>query len=156
MPGEWNSNYRQAQKYAEDNNLPLIAIVSKQPAQCHFCALFHDKWCDDTFVEWAKSFGAIMGAFYDNAPYDHDRSWVDWVRGSNTGYPMMRLYWKKKDGKVVSDQFMGRAGSLGDVDGDKIKGTQKDLFARIERAFEGWSVKTAPARAPPSSCCWVC
>ena len=139
VPGEWNSNYRQAQKYAEDNNLPFIAIVSKQPAQCHYCALFHDKWCDDTFVEWAKSFGAIMGAFYDNAPYDHDRSWVDWVRGSNTGYPMMRLYWKKKDGKVVSDQFMGRAASLGDVDGDKIKGTQKDLFARIERAFEGWS-----------------
>lgn len=104
VPGEWNSNYRQAQKYAEDNNLPFIAIVSKQPAQCHFCALFHDKWCDDTFVEWAKSFGAIMGAFYDNAPYDHDRSWVDWVRGPcrrRSGRPWRGLCRRRRRRRVV-------------------------------------------------------
>lgn len=141
VPGEWNANYRAAYQYALDNNMPFIAIVSKNPAQCHFCSMFHDKWTSESFLAFARQFGAVMGAFYDNAPYEHDKSWVDWVRGSNSGYPMVRLYWKKKDGKIVSDQFMGRVTSLGDVDGDGVKGKEEDFIARIQKAFADWNVE---------------
>lgn len=143
VPGEWNSNCWEARTYAEEHNMPLICVVSKRPQGCHFCEMFHPKWTDATFLAWAKEFGAVQAALFGIDPYATDKKWVDWVRGSNTGYPMVRLYWKKPDGKVVSDMFMGRATSLGDVDGDGIQGTQADFIARIKKAFAGWSA--APA-----------
>ncbi len=139
VPGEWNSNYRKAYQYALDHNMPFITIISKYPTQCHFCALFHDKWTSDEFLAWAKERGPIMGAFYDNGPYAHDQSWCDWARGSYTGYPFVRIYWKKSDGTVVSDIFMGRVSSVGDADGDGIKGTQADFIARLEKSLVGWN-----------------
>ena len=145
VPGEWNSNYRAALDYALENNMPFLTVVSKYTSQCHFCAMFHDKWTSDTFLAWAKSKGIIMGAFFDNAPYDHDQKWCDWARGSNTGYPFIRIYWKKSDGSVVSDLFMGRNTSLGDHDGDGVKGTEADFIARLEKSLVGWN--TAPAYA---------
>ena len=129
VPGEWNSNYRAAKDYAVKNHIPFIAIVSKYPAQCHFCSMFHSKWTDETFLTWAKKYGAIMGALYTNNPDGTDVKWVDWVAGSNTGFPFVRLYWEKGDGQIVSDLFMGRNTSLGDWNGDGIKGTQADFIA---------------------------
>lgn len=139
VPGEWNSNYRAAYQYALANNMPFVTIISKHPNQCHFCSLFHDKWTSDEFLDWARSRGIIMGAFYDNAPYEHDKSWCDWARGSYTGYPFVRIYWKKSDGTVVSDNFMGRNTNLGDNDGDGIKGSQEDFIARLEKSLVGWN-----------------
>ena len=154
VPGEWNSNYKQAQKYAEDNGMPFIALVSQTPAACHYCSMFHEKWTSDTFVAWAKDFGAVMGVLYSADAYGKDSSWCDWVRGSNTGFPMIHLYWPKKTGSKVSDRFMGRAGSLGDVDGDGTKGTEADFIARIKKAFAGWQAKppyTGGAFADPDT-----
>ena len=145
VPGEWNSNYRAAYNYALANNMPFLTVISKHTTQCHFCSMFHDKWTSNEFLAWAKGRGIIMGAFYDSAPYDHDKSWCDWARGSNTGYPFVRIYWKKKDGSVVSDLFMGRNSSLGDHDGDGIKGTQADFIARLEKSLVGWNSEPAYA-----------
>ena len=98
VPGEWNGNYRAAYDYAMENNMPYIIVISKHITQCHFCELFHPKWTSDTFLAWAKERKAVMAAFLDSDPYGHDKSWCDWARGSNTGYPFVRLYWKKADG----------------------------------------------------------
>ena len=148
VPGEWNSNYRAAYQYAIDNNIPFIAIVSKYPAQCHFCSMFHDKWTCDEFLQWAKERKPVLGAFYTKSPDGTDSSWVDWVAGkagaagSVSGFPMIRIYWQKSDGTVVWDRFMGRQSSIGDVDGDKSSGTVMDFIARLEKTMGSYSSTT--------------
>jgi thiol-disulfide isomerase/thioredoxin len=139
VPGEWNSRYREAFDYAVANNIPFITVISRPAEACHFCEMFHDKWTSKTFLEWAKGAGMIMGVLYTNDPYGYDQAWCDWARGKNTGYPFIRIYWQKSDGSVVSDLFMGRNSSLGDVDGDGKLGTQSDFIARIEKNIDGWN-----------------
>ena len=73
--------------------------------------------------------------FKTQAPDSTDREWVDWVAGDNTGYPFVRCYWKKKDGTVVNDIFMGRNSSIGDRDKDGSSGTVDDLIARFESSI---------------------
>lgn len=145
VPGEWNSDYRGAQKYALDNNIPFIAIVSKYPSQCHFCSMFHDKWTCDEFLEWARARKPIMGAFYSKTPDGTDSDWVDWVAGKNgaagsiSGFPMIRIYWKKSDGTVVWDRFRGSQSSIDDLDGDKTKGSVYDFIARLEQTMGAYT-----------------
>ena len=73
--------------------------------------------------------------FKTPAPDLTDKAWVDWAAGDNTGYPLVRFYWKKKDGTVVSDIFMGRNTSIGDCDKDGSSGTVDDLIARFEKDY---------------------
>lgn len=130
--GMWTPKYREAKSYAESANLPFLAVATKPSDGCEFCGIFHPKIMDSKFLQWAKSKNVILGMFEDKNPDKTDKDWVDWVAGNYTGYPFVRLYWKKRDGSIVDDHFMGRNSSIGDIDKDGKPGTVDDLIARLD------------------------
>ena len=133
-PGVWNSNFDTAKAYAAENGLPLIAVWSK--VGCHYCNIFDGHLENEAFKAWAAETGMVM--IYLKASKDGDfKAARDWIRGSYTGFPFIRVYWEKKGEPTKSDRFMGRMGSYG--------GGVDNLIARIKKTIGDWKYASTPA-----------
>ncbi len=134
VPGEWNSNFNEAMAFAAENDMPLIAVWSKKG--CHFCNIFDTNLEKEEFKAWAAETKMVM--IYLKATRDSDfLTQRDWIRGSNTGFPFVRVYWEKKGSATKSDRFTGRASSYG--------GGVDNLIARIKKTIGDWKYESTPA-----------
>ena len=134
VPGEWNSNFNEAKAFAAENDMPLIAVWSKKG--CHFCNLFDNNLDKEEFKAWAAETKMVM--IYLKASKDSDfLTQRDWIRGSYTGFPFVRVYWEKKgESTPRSDRFMGRKSSYG--------GGADNLIARIKKTIGDWKYESVP------------
>lgn len=99
--GKWSSGFSAVKKYAEDNNIPLIAVWSNGDV-CGHCVNFEKSISQSDFTKWQASSGCVFwfGCSSDTSKDDKlQGTGFTWVRnGKLTTYPFCRVYWKK--GKV--------------------------------------------------------
>lgn len=108
--GKWHVNYDKCKKYAEQNKIPLIAVWSNGDA-CGHCVLFENAVNHANFKKWMKTSGMVFLFIHSGdksqAPkeYKVDSKYFHWVRGKNTSYPFIRVYWPagKVDIHTVGD-----------------------------------------------------
>ena len=98
---KWSSGFTAVQKYAEKNNLPLIGCWSNGDA-CGNCINFEKTLMKSEFLNWQKTSGCVFwfGCSSDKTTDDKQQgTGSKWCKNSKlTGYPFVRVYWKK--GKV--------------------------------------------------------
>ena len=143
QPGQWNANLEACKQYAQDNQLPLLAIWSTEG--CHFCKMFQPVIETAVFNNWLNEVKPVM--YYAHASsYAADRKNADWVsatgqRGELTDFPFVRVWWpaQKKD-----LYFTGRKANFGakdlspsDVDGQAVK-----LIEKIKTAIGDWRLES--------------
>lgn len=110
--GVWLSNFSKAKSYAVNNKVPLIAVWSNGD-KCGHCIRFESACNSSTFKNWMKTSGCVFYFIYsgDGGDGKVDSSVFHWIRGSNTSYPFVRIYWPagKVDVKTVGDEVDGYA-----------------------------------------------
>lgn len=113
-PGIWHANLSKAKSYADSKGLPLIAVWSNGD-RCGHCIRFTSAVNTSTFKTWMKNSGAVFffGYWGDEANKIGSQPF-EWCRkGTNTSYPFVRLWWKKKgiDIATVGDTVDGNLSS---------------------------------------------
>jgi hypothetical protein len=100
--GKWSSGFSTVKKYAEDNNVPLIAVWSNGDA-CGHCTTFETAVMNSKFVKWMSTskcvfwFGCSSDTSKDDKLNGAGYTWA-WKNQSLKLYPFVRIYWKS--GKV--------------------------------------------------------
>ena len=111
-PGKWHCNFSKCKSYATSKGVPLIAVWSNGDA-CGHCVMFENGVNSADFKNWMKTSGCVFYFIYsgDKGDGTAGSSVFHWIRGTNTSYPFVRIYWPagKVDVKTVGDT----------VDGDK-------------------------------------
>ena len=99
--GKWSSGFSAVKKYAEDNNVPLIAVWSNGDV-CGHCVNFEKSIMESAFTTWQASSNCVFwfGCSSDTSKDDKTQgTGFTWTRnGKLTTYPFCRVYWK--GGKV--------------------------------------------------------
>lgn len=99
--GKWSSGFSAVKKYAEDNDVPLIAVWSNGDV-CGHCVNFEKSISQSDFTKWMASSGCVFwfGCSSDTSKDDKlQGTGFTWTRnGKLTTYPFCRVYWKS--GKV--------------------------------------------------------
>ena len=99
--GKWSSGFTAVKKYADSNNIPLIAVWSNGDA-CQHCINFETAVMNSTFTKWMASSKCVFwfGCSSDKTADDKfEGTGFTWVRnGKLKTYPFVRVYWKS--GKV--------------------------------------------------------
>ena len=110
--GVWLSNFSKAKAYATKQKVPLIAVWSNGD-KCGHCIRFESACNSSTFKNWMKTSGCVFYFIYsgDKGEGAIDSTVFHWIRGSNTSYPFVRIYWPagKVDVKTVGDTVDGYA-----------------------------------------------
>ncbi len=108
--GEWNTNVSKVLEIAERDNIPVVAVGSA--FGCQFCAAFYTAVLQNAkFQQWASNSPYLLIYCYSGTQ--------NWLSGEQKafadrfglgGLPMIRAYWKKKDGTVIglNKGFAGR------------------------------------------------
>ena len=102
--GKWHCNFDKAKKYATDHGYPFIAVWSNGEG-CSHCIRFESACNSSTFKSWMKKSGCVFYFAYSGdsfAAAKKGSTEFNWIRGDNTSYPFIRIYWKKS-GKVKVD-----------------------------------------------------
>lgn len=133
--GKWHANFSKCKTYAENNGVPLIAVWSNGDA-CSHCTKFESACRSTAFKNWMKTSGCV---FYFTYPGDGGDGKIDskvfhWIRGENTSFPFVRVYWKK--GKV--DVY-----TVGDTVDGKENGTDggKNAVAYFKNLLKNYKPK---------------
>lgn len=91
--GVWLSNFSKAKSYAVKHKVPLVAVWSNGD-RCSHCIRFESACNSSTFRNWMATSRMV---FYfitaDDKEGKKGGSVFEWIRGSNTSYPFVRLYW---------------------------------------------------------------
>lgn len=133
-PGQWNSDLWACIDYAEANGVPLVAVWGKEG--CHNCNQSYTLWFDTAeFKAWMSESGIVF--FYiKSATWSSTPKELDWISGSLTAAPFVRVYWKK-NGKTMGDKrFSGLPSQLADY-GDKLKPSA--MINRIMSIIPDWT-----------------
>lgn len=145
--GEWNSDFDKCKKYAEQNGVPMMAVWSK--VGCHMCDIFDTILPLDEFVAWRKQKQIVM-CYVKSPSWSSMTKELDWISGSLSAAPFVRIYWVK-DGKTKVDQrFTGRKSYFppGDVEGliEKLDGILKDWSPKPSYAGGSFAEESATSR----------
>lgn len=142
--GVWYSGFDKAKSYATSKKIPLIAVWSNGDV-CSHCIRFESACNSSAFKNWMKTSGCV---FYFTYPGDGGdgkigSSVFHWIRGSNTSYPFVRIYWPagKVDVKTVGDVLDGNAS--GETGGKKVVSYLKGKLSK----FKPKATSAAPAAA---------
>ncbi len=103
--GKWHVNYKKCLNYAQNNKVPLIAVWSNGDA-CGHCVLFENAVNHANFKKWMKNSGIVFLFIHSgdkkSAPKDYmqESDYFHWVRGKNTSFPFIYIYWPAGNVKV--------------------------------------------------------
>jgi hypothetical protein len=133
--GKWSSGFTAVKKYAESNNVPLIAVWSNGDA-CGNCVNFEKSISQSDFTKWMASSGCVFwfGCSSDKTKDDKfEGTGFTWARGGKlSGYPFCRVYWKsgKVDTYKSGNDWTGGTAKGGATFVKKLKDLLKQRLAR--------------------------
>lgn len=107
VPGEMTCQFAKAKAYADDNNIPLVAMWVNPG--CGFCENF-ERSClrNEDVLAWMKSRKYVFVFCVGKDDSDGSSAW-SYTRQADA-YPMCRVHWKKNTaGKSVDYSFPGRS-----------------------------------------------
>lgn len=143
--GKWNWQFKKAKAYAIEKGIPLIAVWSNGDS-CSHCTKFENALDTSTFKEWMKKSGCVFYFTYpgDGGEGKKESTTFHWIRGNNTSYPFVRIYWK------VGDKVKVDITTVGDVvDGNERGGTGgKNAVNYFKNKLKAYKPKLAPADLP--------
>ena len=143
--GKWNWQFKKAKAYAIEKGIPLIAVWSNGDS-CSHCTKFESALDSSAFKEWMKKSGCVFYFTYpgDGGEGKKESSTFHWIRGNNTSYPFVRVYWKS-GGKVKVDIT-----TVGDVvDGnERDSAGGKNAVNYFKNKLKAYKPKLAPADLP--------
>ena len=125
--GKWSSGFSKVKKFADTNEIPLIAVWTNGDV-CGHCVWLEEAAMTKTFRNWMTVSGCVfwLGTSSDTSKDDkYEGTGFNWSRKKKlTGYPFVRVWWKK--GKVdlckSGDYFiLGSTRNDGKEMRDKIK-----------------------------------
>lgn len=120
VPGVWHEDFSKVQKYANEHQIPMLAVWSNGD-KCIHCVNFNKCILDSTFQKWQKSSGVVFWiGFGDDeyVPNQHGGAGYTFAKNKKlTNYPFVRLYWKKGNVDVAK--------SGDEWDGASAKGASK-------------------------------
>ena len=136
LDGMWYRDFSKCKTYAEKNGVPLIAVWSNGDA-CSHCTKFEDACNSSAFKSWMKTSGCV---FYFTYPGDggdgvKESSVFHWIRGKNTSYPFIRVYWKVK-GKSKVDHYAVGDTVDGTTNGSSGGKNARDYFKKLLKAYK--------------------
>ena len=140
--GKWSSGFSACKKYAEEKNVPLIAVWSNGDA-CGYCVNFEKSIMESAFTKWQASSKCVFwfGCSSDTSKDDKAQgTGFTWARNSKlTTYPFCRVYWK--GGKV--DTYK----SGNDWTGGTAKGGAK-FVKKLQDLLKNYKPETATTSTP--------
>ena len=116
-PGRWHADLDKALAYAEENGVPLLAIWSNGD-NCGHCKKWENCAISEPFETWMKDSGIVFyfGYYGDSGKGATFGEWCYWCGNGQPGgktLPLVRLYWRKANGKLKVDRS---------ADGDLVDG----------------------------------
>lgn len=129
--GKWSSGFSAVKKYAESNNVPLIAVWSNGDA-CGHCVNFEKSIMESAFTTWQASSKCVFwfGCSSDKTADDKfEGTGFTWARNKKlTQYPFVRVYWKggKVDTYKSGDDWTGGKATGGATFVKKLKDLLKN------------------------------
>ena len=117
-PGQWTSRYADAKAYAKKNFVPMV-VVWASPT-CGFCKSFMSSVGGSSAVKkWAASRGYMMviavgssaNASYGLTGSDASAAYSFATSGLSK-LPCIGVWWPKKSGDEIKNNFTGRSGSM--------------------------------------------
>lgn len=105
--GKWHCNFDKCKKYATDHGYPFIAVWSNGES-CSHCVRFESACNSTTFKNWMKKSGCVFYFAHSGDTFPEAKKGsteFNWIRGDNTSYPFIRIYWPKGkvDVKTIGD-----------------------------------------------------
>lgn len=142
--GQWHEAFSTVKKYADANNVPLLAVWSSGDS-CGHCIAFEQCLLDSKFKTWAKTSGVAMWIGFNGDKTKDDKFEGTGFTFARNGklrmYPFVRLYWKK--GKVD----ICKSGD--DWTGGTSKGAAK-LVSALKTALKAYKPSEPEKPAEPS------
>lgn len=146
---EWHNNFSAVKKFAEEKNVPLVAVWSNGD-NCGYCITFEQSAMEATFKNWQKTsqcafwFGCCEDTNKEDK-YGGTGFNFCYKNGMAKQYPMVRIYWKAGNLDVV------KAG--GDLTGRGVKPAQgaKNLVANLQKILASYKPTKQTAAAANAS-----
>ena len=136
-PGVWNSGFSKARTYAEQHNLPLVVFWGS--SGCGYCSKLKNACSTAEFADWQASCALVLCQIDGTNTADGQaaKSFV----GSGS-YPLIRIYWLRKDGTKADVRFVGRTGQM-------KNGGSGTLARQFINAIEAATAGFAPGGSAP-------
>ncbi len=131
--GQWHAGFSKMKKYAEEQNIPFIAVWSNGDV-CGHCTAFENSCMQSEFTSWMKTSGCAFwfGCSSDTSADDKlngtGYKWA-WADGKINLYPFVRVYWKagKVDQCKSGKDWTGGTSKGGGTFVKKLKSLLKDF-----------------------------
>ena len=136
-PGVWNSGFSKARAYAEQHNLPLVVFWGS--SGCGYCSKLKNACSTAEFADWQASCGFVLCQIDGTKTADGQAAKVFVGSGS---YPLIRIYWLRKDGTKADVRFVGRTGQM-------KNGGSGPLARQFINAIEAATAGFAPGGSAP-------
>lgn len=118
--GEWNAEFSNSLARAEAECIPLVVVWGN--LSCHYCnqlqaAIATKPVCDFVAAHpalYVSKHVEYKGEEYldPDSDYNVAKNWIHAVNPSLKDNPMVAFYWKKADGTVLQQAFLGRTGAM--------------------------------------------
>ena len=137
VPGQWHADFTTVKNFAIKEGRPFFAVWSNGE-NCSHCLTLEKCFNTSTFKNWMKTSGVVFWCGYEGDTSSEDGNGgkgFDWCYDGQQLYPLVRLYWKDKSGKVRADW----AGMGDNVDGGLAKDSgAKKVISFVKSKFKGW------------------
>ena len=157
--GKWSSGFSACKKYAEDNDVPLIAVWSNGDA-CGHCTMFETAVMNSKFTKWMGTskcvfwFGCSSDTSKDDKMNGTGYVWA-WKNQSLSLYPFCRVYWKsgKVDKAESGDYWIDKKSTGYTAFIKKLESLLKKYFTATTTPTPPEALPETPVEAPtePSS-----
>lgn len=140
---KWSSGFSAVKKFAESNDVPLIAVWSNGDA-CGHCINFEKSLMQSAFTTWQKTSKCVFwfGCSSDKTADDkYQGTGFNWTRNSKlTLYPFVRVYWKsgKVDVAKSGDSWTGGTAKGGAT-----------FVKNLQSTLKNYKPDSAPANTTP-------
>ena len=144
LDGMWYCEFSKCKAYADKYGVPLIAVWSNGDA-CSHCTKFENACRQKVFTDWMKTSGCVFYFTYpgDGGDGKKESKVFHWIRGDNTSYPFVRVYWYVNGKKKVNVYTVGDT-----VDGNtngKTGGTNaRNYFKKLLKDYKYTPVPVVP------------
>lgn len=146
VPGQWHADFTTVKNFAIKEGRPFFAVWSNGE-NCSHCLTLEKCFNTSTFKNWMKTSGVVFWCGYEGDTSSEDGNGgkgFDWCYDGQQLYPLVRLYWKDKSGKVRADW----SGMGDNVDGGLAKDSgAKKVIAFMKKKFTGWNFNQPVAPA---------
>lgn len=137
--GVWYKGFNRVKSYALNNGFAFFALWTNN-VDCSMCSTFGATLNKSAFKTWAASSGVIfwVGCKTDKTAEEKDSgtgySWA-W-HAMQPFYPLVRIYWKDKSGKVRLDKSFSGCDLLDDK--TETEGSKR-LVSNLKSLLKGYS-----------------